>query len=63
VLLEEFVHNVGAVMCRAMNCCQHFLHENTLLLRQEFCSLFFDDYKTYGLDILRRLHMRGDRTQ
>jgi hypothetical protein len=43
-----------------MNCRQHFPLENTLLLKQEFWNLFFENCRTYGLDILRRLHMRGD---
>jgi len=62
VLLKELVCNVGATKCCAMNCCQHFLHEKTLL-RQEFWSLSFEDYKAYGLDILRRLHKKGDENQ
>jgi hypothetical protein len=34
VLFKEFVHNVFVTMCCAMNCCQHFPHEKTLLLKQ-----------------------------
>jgi hypothetical protein len=34
-----------------------------LLLIQEFWSLSFEDRKTYGLDIPKRLHMKGDRGQ
>jgi len=32
VLLEEYVRNVGAAKCCAMNYCQHFPRETTLLL-------------------------------
>jgi hypothetical protein len=46
--------------CCAMNFCQHFSHKNTLLLRQEFWGLSFEDHKTYGLDIPRRLHTKGN---
>jgi len=60
MLLVEFVHSVSALVCCIMNCCRHFPHEKTLLFRQEFWSLSFEDYKTYGLDIPRRLHMKGD---
>jgi hypothetical protein len=56
----EFVRKVSALMCYMMNCCQHFPRENILLLKQKFWSLSFEDHKTYGLDILRRLHMKGD---
>jgi hypothetical protein len=30
MLSEEFVCNVGAAKCCAMNCCQHFPHEKTV---------------------------------
>jgi hypothetical protein len=59
MLLEESMCNVGVALCCTMNCCQHFLHEKTLL-RQEFWSLFFENHKTYGLDIPKKLHMKGD---
>ncbi len=59
VLLEESVCNVGAAKCCTMNCCQHFPHEKTLLLKQEFWSLSFEDHKASSLDIPRRLHTRG----
>jgi hypothetical protein len=59
MLSKEFVHNVGATKCCTMNCCQHFPHEKTLLLKQEFQSLSFEDRIPYGLDIPRRLHTRG----
>ncbi len=59
MLLEEYVCNVGVAKCCAMNCCQHFLCEKTLLLRQEFWSLSFENHVAYGLDILRRLRTRG----
>jgi hypothetical protein len=59
MLSKESVRNVGAAESCAMNCCQHFPCENTLLLRQKFWSLSFEDYKTYGLDIPRKLHTRG----
>jgi hypothetical protein len=42
-----------------MNCCQHFPREKTLLLKQKFWSLSFEDHRAYGLDIPGRLHMRG----
>jgi hypothetical protein len=42
-----------------MNCCEYFPCEKTLLLRQKFWSSSFEDHVTYGLDIPRRLHMRG----
>jgi len=38
-----------------------FSHERTLFLKQEFWGLSFEDCKTYGLDIPRRLHMRGNK--
>jgi hypothetical protein len=60
MLLEESMCNMGAITCCTMNCCQHFPHEKTLL-RQKFWSLSFKDRITYGLDILKRLHMRGNR--
>ncbi len=59
VLLEESMYNVHMALCCSMNCCQHFLQEKTLL-RQEFWSLLFENHKTYGLDIPRSLHMKGD---
>ncbi len=59
VLSKESMSNVGGAKCCAMNYFQHFLHEKTLLLKQKFWSLLFEDRKTYGLDIPRRLHMRG----
>jgi hypothetical protein len=62
VLLKKSVHNVGAAKCCAMNCCQHFPHEK-ILFRQKFWSLSFEDYKAYGLDILRMLHTKGDKNQ
>jgi hypothetical protein len=46
-----------------MNYCQQFLHEKTLLLRQKFWSLSFEDHQTYGLDIPKRLHIRGIQNQ
>ncbi len=61
VLLVESMHSVSASICCIMNCYRHFPHEKTLLLRQKFWSLSFKDHKTYGLDIPRRLHMKGDR--
>ncbi len=36
VLSKEFVHNVFVTMCCAMNWCQDFLHEKTLLLKQGY---------------------------
>jgi hypothetical protein len=51
MLSKEFVHNVGVTKCCTMNCCQHFLHEKTLLLRQKFWSFSFEDRKAYDLDI------------
>jgi hypothetical protein len=59
----EFMHSVSASNCCAMNYRQRFLHKKTLLLRQEFWSLSFEDHRTYGLDIPRRLHMRGNKGQ
>jgi hypothetical protein len=38
---------------------KHFPREKTLLLRYKFWNLSFEDWRAYGLDILRRLHMRG----
>jgi len=62
MLLKESMCNVGVAKFCTMNCCQHFLHEK-MLLRQEFWSLSFEHYKTYGLYILRRLHTKGDGNQ
>jgi hypothetical protein len=59
VLLEESMCNVGATCCM-INCCQHFPCGKTLLLRQEFWNLSFEDHRTYGLDIPRRFHMKGE---
>ncbi len=59
LMSEKFMHNVGVTKCCTTNCCQHFPHEKTLLLREEFSSLSFEDCKTCGLDILRRLHTGG----
>jgi hypothetical protein len=36
------MRNVGVTKCCTMNYCQHFLHEKTLLLKQEFWSLSFE---------------------
>jgi hypothetical protein len=58
MLAKEYVHNVGASKCCTMNCCQHFPCEKTLL-KQEFWSFPFEDHKTYGLNIPRRLHRKG----
>ncbi len=49
--------------CCAMNCCQHFPLEKTLLMKQKLWSLSFEDHKTYVLDIPRRLHTKGDERQ
>jgi hypothetical protein len=57
------MHNVGAIKCCTMNCCQHFPHEKSFWLRQEFWSLSFEDHKAYGLDIPRRLHKRGIKSR
>jgi hypothetical protein len=43
MLSEESMCNVGVARCYVMNCCQHFLHEKTLLLKQKFWSLSFED--------------------
>jgi len=59
VLSKESMCNVGVATCCTMNCCQHFPHEKTLLLKQEFWSLSFEDRIAYGLNIPRRLHTRG----
>jgi hypothetical protein len=48
---------MGAAKCYTMNCCYHFSHEKTLLLRQKFWSFSFEDRRAY--DIPKRLHMRG----
>jgi hypothetical protein len=58
MLLEELVHNVGAIKCCTMNCCQHFPCEKTLL-KQEFWSLSIEDRRAYGLNIPRWLHTKG----
>jgi len=34
-----------------------------MFLRQEFWSLSFEDQREYGLDIPRRLHIRGNIKQ
>jgi len=62
MLSKESMRNVGAAKCCAMNCCQHVPYEKTLLLKQEFWSFSFEDYKTYGWHIPRRLHTRGVRS-
>ncbi len=59
----ESVCNANASIYCVMNYCQCFLHEKTLLLRQKFWSLSFENRRTYGLDIPRRLHMKGDDGQ
>jgi len=59
MLLEKSIHNVGVAKCYTMNCCQHFPHEKTLLLKQKFWSLSFEDHRAYGLNIPRRLHIKG----
>jgi len=59
MLLKESMRNVDVAKCCAMNYCQHFPHEKTLLLKQKFWSLSSKDHRTYGLDIPRRLHTRG----
>jgi hypothetical protein len=33
------------------------------LLREEFWGLSFEEHKAYGMDILRRLHVKGDMKQ
>jgi len=53
--------NVGATKCCTMNCCQYFPREKNLLLRYEFWNLSFEDCRAYGLNIPRRLHMKGVR--
>jgi hypothetical protein len=60
VLSKESMHNVGLAKCCTMKCCQHFPRGKTLLLKQKFWNLSFENRKTYGLNIPRRLHMRGD---
>ncbi len=34
-----------------------------MLLKQEFWSLFFEDYRINGLDIPRRFHTKEDKIQ
>jgi hypothetical protein len=31
-----------------------------MLLKKEFWGLFCEEHKAYGMDIPRRLHVRGD---
>jgi hypothetical protein len=31
-----------------------------ILLKEEFWGLFFEEHKTYGMDIPKRLHVSGD---
>jgi hypothetical protein len=63
MLIEESMCNVGAEKCCTMNCFQHFPREKALLLKQEFWSLSFEDHITYGVNIPKRLHTKGDRSQ
>ncbi len=55
------MRNVGVVTCCTVNCYQHFPCEKTLLLKQKFWNLSFEDHRAYGLDIPRRLHMKRDK--
>ncbi len=48
VLPKESVCNVGAAQCCTMNYCQHLPLEKTLLLKQEFGGLSFEDRRAYG---------------
>jgi hypothetical protein len=31
-----------------------------MLLKEEFWSLSFEDHRAYGMDIPRKLHVKGD---
>ncbi len=42
---------------------QYFFHEKILLLIENFWGPSFEDYRVYGLNILRRLDMRKDMKQ
>ncbi len=60
LLSQESNQNVHSVLCCAQNSCQHFPHGKTMLLKKEFWGLFCEEHKAYGMDIPRRLHVRGD---
>jgi hypothetical protein len=58
---QESIWNVSSMLCCTWNCCQHFFHEKTLI--EEFWGLSFEDCRTYGMDIPRRLHVKRDMKQ
>jgi hypothetical protein len=66
--IEKFIFprvhlDVSPTFHYARNCCQHFLHEKTTLLKKKFWGLSFEECRMYGMDILRRLHVRGNMKQ
>jgi len=63
LLSKESIWNVNFALCCTRNCCQHFPHEKTMLLKEKFWGLSFEEHKVYGMDIPRRLHVRGDMKQ
>ncbi len=50
-------------ICCAQNCYQFFPHEKLTLLRETFWGLSFEKHRAYGMDIPKRLHMRGNIKQ
>ncbi len=60
LLSQNSVQNVSSTLCCAQNYCQHFFHEKMALLKEEFWGLSFENHIAYGMDIPRRLHMKGD---
>jgi hypothetical protein len=59
VVVPGIVQKVGSALCCTWNYCQHFICEKTLL-KEEFWGLSFEECKTYGMDIPKRLHVRAN---
>jgi hypothetical protein len=60
LLSQESIWNLSFALRCTQNSCQHFPHEKMILLKEEFWGLFFEEHKTYGMDIPRRLHVSGN---
>jgi predicted transcriptional regulator len=60
VLNEESCRGVRVVMCCSLNYCQHFLHQMKGILKHKFWNKSFEERSACMLNILKRLHRRGD---
>jgi hypothetical protein len=60
VLNKESCCGVGVKMCCSWNCCQQFCCQMMGIPRHKFWNKSFEERFVHILDILGRLHHRGD---